>query len=37
VAQQVADVKGLPIESVAQATSHNFERLFSRSLDHALL
>jgi TatD DNase family protein len=37
VAQQVADIKGLPIESVAQATSHNFERLFSRSLDHALL
>jgi TatD DNase family protein len=37
VAQQVADIKGLPIETVAQATSHNFERLFSRSLDHALL
>ena len=36
VAQQVADIKGLPIEAVAQATSHNFERLFSRSSAHAL-
>ena len=37
VAQQIADIKGLSVEAVAQATSHNFERLFSRSLDHALL
>jgi TatD DNase family protein len=37
VAQQIADIKGLSIETVAQATSHNFERLFSRSLDHAIL
>ena len=36
VAQQVADIKGLPIETVAQATSHNFERLFNRSSAHAL-
>jgi TatD DNase family protein len=36
VAQQIADIKGLSVEAVAQATSHNFERLFSRSLDHAL-
>lgn len=37
VAQQIADIKGLSVEAVAQATSHNFERLFSRSLNHALL
>jgi TatD DNase family protein len=37
VAQQIADIKGLSIEAVAQATSLNFERLFSRSLDHAIL
>jgi TatD DNase family protein len=36
VAQQIADIKGLSIEAVAQATSHNFERLFSKSLHHAL-
>jgi TatD DNase family protein len=28
VAQQVAELKGLPVESVAEATSRNFERLF---------
>jgi len=37
VAQQVADIKNLPIEAVAQATSHNFERLFSQTLDHEIL
>jgi TatD DNase family protein len=37
VAQQIADIKGLSIEAVAQATSDNFERLFSKSLDHASL
>ncbi len=30
VAQQVAAIKGLPLEEVAQQTSRNFERLFSR-------
>lgn len=29
VAQQVAELKGLPVEEVAEATSRNFERLFS--------
>ena len=28
VAQHLADLKGLPVEQVAAATSHNFERLF---------
>lgn len=28
VAQQVAELKGLPVEEVAEATSRNFERLF---------
>ena len=28
VARQIAELKGLPIEAVAQATSENFERLF---------
>ncbi len=37
VAQQIADIKGLSIEAVAQATSDNFERLFSKSLHHASL
>ena len=37
VAQQIADIKGLSIEAVAQATSYNFERLFSKSLHHASL
>jgi Tat protein secretion system quality control protein TatD with DNase activity len=37
VAQQIADIKGLSIEAVAQATSDNFERLFSKSLYHASL
>jgi TatD DNase family protein len=30
VAQQVAEIKGLSLAEVAQATSHNFDRLFSR-------
>jgi TatD DNase family protein len=29
VAQQVAEIKHLPVESIAEATSRNFERLFS--------
>lgn len=32
VAQQIADIKGLSIEAVAEATSHNFDRLFSAVL-----
>jgi TatD DNase family protein len=28
VAQQIADIKGLSVEEVAQATSHNFDQLF---------
>jgi TatD DNase family protein len=28
VAKQIADLKGLPVEAIAQATSANFERLF---------
>ena len=28
VAQQVAELKGLPVEAIAEATSRNFERLF---------
>lgn len=30
VAQQIADVKGVSLETIAQATSENFERLFDR-------
>lgn len=30
VAQQIAEAKGLPLETVAQATSRNFEHLFTR-------
>jgi TatD DNase family protein len=30
VAQQIAEVKGVSVEAVAQATSENFERLFDR-------
>lgn len=30
VAQQVAEIKGLPLAEVAQATSHNFDQLFDR-------
>jgi len=30
VAAQVAELKGLPVEAVAEATSRNFERLFDR-------
>ena len=29
VAQQIADIKGLTVEAVAEATSHNFDQLFS--------
>jgi TatD DNase family protein len=34
VAQQIAELKGLPIETVALATSLNFEQLFLRSASH---
>jgi TatD DNase family protein len=30
VARQVAELKGIPVEAVAQATSRNFEQLFDR-------
>ncbi|WP_291009514.1 TatD family hydrolase [Hydrogenophaga sp.] len=30
VARQIAEVKGLPVEAVAQATSANFDQLFTR-------
>lgn len=32
VAQQIAEIKGLSLEAVAQASSANFDRLFSRAL-----
>jgi TatD DNase family protein len=32
VAKQIADTKGLTLEAVAQATSHNFDQLFSAVL-----
>jgi TatD DNase family protein len=32
VAQQVAEIKGLPLAEVAQATSRNFEQIFDRVL-----
>ncbi len=32
VAQQIAELKGLPVEAVAQASSDNFEKLFSKAL-----
>ena len=28
VARQIAELKGVPVEQVAEATSRNFERLF---------
>ena len=31
VARQIAELKGLPVETIAAATSANFERLFERS------
>jgi TatD DNase family protein len=34
VAQQIAELKGLPIETVALATSLNFDQLFLRSGSH---
>jgi TatD DNase family protein len=30
VARQLAEIKGMPVEAIAEATSRNFERLFSR-------
>ncbi len=35
VAQQLATLKGIGVESVAQATSANFDRLFQRVSNHA--
>jgi TatD DNase family protein len=32
VAQQIAQIKGMTVEAVAQATSHNFDQLFSAVL-----
>ena len=32
VAKQIADIKGLTVEAVAEATGHNFDRLFSAVL-----
>ncbi len=32
VAQQLASIKGLTVEAVAEATTHNFEQLFSRTV-----
>jgi TatD DNase family protein len=32
VAKQIADIKGLTVEAVAEATSHNFDQLFSAVL-----
>jgi TatD DNase family protein len=29
VAQQIAQLKALPVETIAEATSRNFERLFA--------
>ena len=31
VARQIAELKGLPVETIAAATSANFERLFKRA------
>ena len=31
VARQIAELKGIPAEAVAQVTSTNFERLFART------
>ncbi len=30
VARQIAELRGMPVEAVAHATSHNFEQLFAR-------
>jgi TatD DNase family protein len=30
VAQQIAEVRGMAVEAVAEATSRNFEQLFNR-------
>jgi TatD DNase family protein len=32
VAKQIADIKGMTLEAVAEATSHNFDQLFSAAL-----
>jgi TatD DNase family protein len=32
VAQQIAQTKGLTVQAVAEATSHNFDQLFSAVL-----
>lgn len=32
VAQQIASLKGVPVESIAEATSRNFERLFPHAI-----
>jgi Tat protein secretion system quality control protein TatD with DNase activity len=29
VAKQIAEIKGISVEAVAKATSHNFDQLFS--------
>lgn len=33
VAQQIADIKGLTVQAVAEATNRNFERLFDRVME----
>jgi TatD DNase family protein len=37
VARQIAELKGLPVEDIAAATSKNFERLFTRTSAHKAL
>jgi TatD DNase family protein len=32
VAKQIADIKGISVEAVAEATSRNFDQLFSAVL-----
>jgi TatD DNase family protein len=32
VAKQIAEIKGIPVEAVAEATSRNFDQLFSAVL-----
>lgn len=36
IAKQVAEIKGLTVEAVAEATSRNFEQLFSKVGAHRL-
>jgi TatD DNase family protein len=33
VAKQIAEIKGVSVEAVAEATSHNFDQLFSGILN----